>query len=170
MVLKFQHLLPANSSFLLLGEVVEELISPHDDSSSLDSFAVSSYWLHYPDIPLAACHRLLNLPQLLKEALPAIPFEEMTIVIPAISCLTKSYARSYASDNGLALWNGIEAWVLQLSDEFQPAILISNSVEFKRRGIAVNSTTWIQSITYRRRPITCSLKRNTINADTSHTH
>lgn len=118
MVLKFQHLLPTNSSFLLLGEVVEELMSPHDDSSSLDSFAVSSYWLQYPGIPLAACHQLLNLPQLLKEALPAIPSEEMTIVIPAISCLTKSYARSYASNNGLALWNGIEAWVLQLSDKF----------------------------------------------------
>ena len=118
MVLKFQHLLPVNSDFLLLGEVVEELLTPHDDSSSLDSFAVSSHSLQYPNVPLAACHRLINLPKLLKEALPALHFEEITIVIPAISCLLKSYVRSYASDNGLALWNGIEAWVLQTSDEF----------------------------------------------------
>ena len=115
MVLKFQHLLPVNSDFRILGVVIEELLGSHDDSSSPDGLA-DSQLLQYPGVPLAVCQRLIGLPTALKDALPS--FEDSEIVSPAVLCLLKSYARSYASDNGLALWNGIEAWVLQISDEF----------------------------------------------------
>ena len=112
MVLEFQHLLPANSDFRILGGVIEELLDTQDDSWPQNGLAASQY----PDVPTALCQRLIALPAALRDTLPSV--EERKIVRSAISRLLKSYARSYASENGLALYNGVEAWVLQISDDF----------------------------------------------------